>query len=93
MLYDQPLLIQGNEIAPNERIEKSVSNFEEREKWAKLTNIEEVKLLIKPWNDSTVLLRVHNLNDKENKTVTLFASDVSPLLTTFYGNTIRFSSI
>ena len=70
-----------------------MADLETREKWAKLTNIEEIKLLIKPWNDSTVLVRVHNLNDKDNQTVNLFASDVSPLLTTFYGNTIRFSSI
>ena len=50
-------------------------------------------MLIKPWNDSTVLVRVHNLHDEQNKTITLFASDVSPLLTTFYENTIKFSSV
>ena len=50
-------------------------------------------MLIKPWNDSTVLVRVHNMHDEENKTITLFATDVSPLLTTFYGNIIRFSSV
>ena len=50
-------------------------------------------MLIKPWNDSTVLVRVHNMHDEENKTITLFATDVSPLLTTFYGNIVRFKSV
>ncbi len=39
------------------------------------------------------MLRVHNLDDDKNNTVNLFASNVSPLLTTFYGNVVKFSSI
>ena len=48
---------------------------------------------MKPWNDSTVLIRVHNLNDDNNRTVHLYASNVSPLLTTFYGNVVKFDYI
>lgn len=50
-------------------------------------------MLIKPWNDTSVLVRVHNLDDDKNRTINLFANNISPLLTTFYGNTIKFDTI
>lgn len=52
-----------------------------------------MKLFVKPWNDSTVLMRVHNLHDEANQTVNLFSDKISPLLTTFYGNMIKFETI
>ena len=47
-------------------------------------------MLIKPWNDSTVTVRVHNLDDQKFKTVGIFANKTSPLLTTYYGNLVAF---
>jgi hypothetical protein len=49
--------------------------------------------LIKPINDSTVVVRVHNLNDKEAKEVKLFAGDISPLLTAFYGSLAKITKV
>ena len=92
-LYDQPLLIEGNQISPNERVEEFKSDYNKRERWAQFSGLEKVKLFVRPWNDSTVLMRVHNLHDESNETVNLFADNICPLLTTFYGNMIKFKSI
>jgi hypothetical protein len=52
-----------------------------------------LKFTIRPFNDSTVVLRIQNMDDFEEITVGLFAGKHSPLLTTFYGRTVSFESI
>jgi hypothetical protein len=64
-----------------------------RDSWAQVSGIENVKMTLKAWNDSTVLVRVQNLRDEEERKFQLFAGNVSPLLTTFYGNTIQFDQV
>jgi hypothetical protein len=64
-----------------------------RDKWAAVSGIDNVKMLIKPWNDTTVTLRIHNLNDQLTRTVGLFSGKISPILTTYYGNQIKFKSL
>lgn len=91
--YDQPLFIQGNVISPNARVEEFDADFFERNKWNGISNIENLKFSIRPFNDSTTILRVHNLHDKDNMTIGLFADNSSPLLKTFYGRTLTFSKI
>jgi len=51
-----------------------------------VSNIDGIKTMIKPINDSTLVLRVHNLNDKDSKQIGLFVENVSPILTAFFGN-------
>ena len=38
-------------------------------------------------------MRVQNLHDEANQSVVLFSDNISPLLTTFYGNMVKFTSI
>lgn len=45
-----------------------------------------LKTLVKPINDTTVVVRIHNLDDSQPKKVKIFVGQVSPLLTAFYGN-------
>lgn len=40
-----------------------------------------------------MVLRVHNLNDGESKTIKLHADGVSPILTAFYGNKVQISLV
>lgn len=49
--------------------------------------------MIRPFNDSTTIVRVHNMDDSQTLTVGLFATNHSPLLTTFYERTVNFSSV
>lgn len=49
--------------------------------------------MIRPFNDSTTILRIHNLNDSDSVSVGLFAGKVSPLLTTYYSRTVTFDEI
>jgi hypothetical protein len=74
-------------------VEEFDADFVERNKWNGISNIENLKFSIRPFNDSTTILRVHNLHDKENMTIGLFADNSSPLLKTFYGRTLTFSKI
>ncbi len=61
--YDQPLFIQGNTVSPSERIEDADVDIEKRNEWNQLSNLDDLKFMIRPFNDSTTILRVHNLND------------------------------
>lgn len=85
--------MQGNLIQPNERVQDLNYDFSLRDKWAKISGIDGMKFTIKPVNDSTVILRVHNLDDTKSKKISLFANDTSPFLTTYYGNLIKFQNI
>ena len=62
-LYDQPIYMQGNQLQPNERVEEPNYDFSLRDKWASVAGIDSLKMLVKPWNDSTVTVRIHNLSD------------------------------
>lgn len=55
--------------------------------------MDNVKFMIRPFNDSTTVLRVHNLHDSDTLSVGLFADKVSPLLTTYYARTVTFDEI
>ena len=92
-LYDQPIYVQGNLIQPNERVEEPNYDFELRDKWAQVSGFDHVKLLIKPWNDTTTTVRIQNLHDSQTQTVGLFSGNTSPILTTFYGNDVEFNTL
>jgi Cft2 family RNA processing exonuclease len=91
--YDQPLFIQGNALSSNARVEEFDVDFETRDEWNGVSNINGLKFTVRPFNDSTTVVRVHNMDDKAELTVGLYANDSSPLLTTFYGRTVSFSKI
>ena len=58
------------------------------------TGLNKIKFMVKPWNDTSVTLRVQNLHETLNQPVSLYTSDnISPLLTAFYGNVVEFDEI
>ena len=91
--YDQPLLIQGNSISPTTRVEDTEVDYVTRNEWNSIGNIENIKFTVRPFNDSTTVLRVYNMHDEEDVTVGLYAERRSPLLTTYYGRTVGFNKI
>lgn len=60
---DEGLYIQGNALDANERVEDFNPIVNLRKDWAKLSNNDNLKFNVKSWNDSTLLLRIHNLHD------------------------------
>lgn len=91
--YDQPLLVQGNAIPVGKQLDPAGSDFNKRAQWNSASNIENLKFSLRPFNDSTTILRLHNMHDEQEIKVGLFANKTSPLLTTFYGRTASFESI
>ena len=85
--------MQGNSISPSARVESTEIDVEKRNKWNAVSNIDNIKFSVRPFNDSRTIVRVHNLNDSSSITIGLFADKVSPLLTTYYARTVAFSSI
>ena len=88
---DEGVLVQGNALDSNERVE-DVSPIEDiRREWTSLSILDNVKFNVKPWNDSTLLLRLHNLHDERRLNLTLFAngtvanSITCVFLTSFFG--------
>lgn len=92
-MYDQPLFVQGNSLSPSERVESTEVDVEKRNKWNAISNIDDIKFSLRPFNDNTTVLRIQNLNDSSSTTVGLFANQVSPFLTTYYARTVTFSNI
>lgn len=92
---DEPVLIQGNFVNGGlGGFEDSLKMKESRLKWEKKSGYKDVKFTVKAWNDSSVLLRVNNMNDEKNVSVELFSSDrICTFLTSYYGNLIRFNEI
>lgn len=88
---DQSLIIQGSK--PNSRPVGSQRNLAKRAEWEQISNISPLKFSVRPFNDSTVILRIQNMDDIEEITVGLFADKHSPLLTSFYARTVSFQSI
>jgi hypothetical protein len=37
------------------------------EEWTKFSGLRDLKTLVKPINDTTLLVRIHNLDDKQDK--------------------------
>lgn len=64
-----------------------------RDEWNSKANINNIKFFIRPFNDSTTIVRVQNLHDEKETTVGLYADKTSPFLTTYYAKTITFSSV
>ena len=60
-----------------------------------LTGLENIKFTVKPWNDSTTLVRLHNLHDSKQNSALLFSVDdkSSPFLTAYYGNMVHYEEI
>lgn len=94
-MIDQPLIIQGNSVDPNQRV--AVNDYvltDTKRQWEEKVGLNRVKFQIKPWNDSSVLLRVFNMWDDKNTTIQLFSADnISTFLTAFYGNDIEFKDV
>jgi hypothetical protein len=61
--------------------------------WKKQSGLDNIKFMIKPFNDSTVILRIHNLNDKSLHNIGLYANKTSTFLTSYYGKKAIFSEI
>lgn len=61
--------------------------------WTQYSGLNGLKTLIKPINDSTVVVRIHNLDDSQLKKVKIFVGEVSPLLTAFYGNLVHIKNV
>lgn len=91
--YDQPLFIQGNLFSANQRVEDTEIDISKRNQWNGISNLDSLKFSIRPFNDSTTILRVHNLNDSDTVTVGLYAGKISPILTTYYARTVTFDNI
>lgn len=69
-MIDQPLIIQGNSVDPNQRV--AVNDYvltDAKRQWEEKVGLNRVKFQIKPWNDSSVLLRVFNMWDDKNTTI------------------------
>jgi hypothetical protein len=75
------------------KFESAGVDFDKRSQWNSASNIENLKFSIRPFNDSTTLLRLHNMHDQQEIKVGLFANKTSPMLTTFYARTVTFSSV
>lgn len=94
-MIDQPLIIQGNSVDPNERV--AVNDYvltDTKRQWEEKVGLNRVKFQIKPWNDSSVLLRVFNMWDDKNASIQLFSADnISTFLTAYYGNDIEFKDV
>ena len=66
----------------------------QRSEWHGLSSLSDIKFQVKPWNDTSTILRLHNLHDNAEKFVTLYSNDnICIFLTAFYGNTVKFSKI
>lgn len=91
--YDHPLVAQISEVESSERIEDYSVNLDPWREWATLSGSQSTKFWVRPWNDSSVTLRIQNNNDENSTRVGLFAGKVSPYLTTFFGNVMEFDSI
>ncbi len=89
-LYDEPLIIQGNLVSSSEQIEIEENHLiSGRIKWEEKVGLNKVKFQVKPWNDSSLLLRVFNMKDSESSTIELFSADkVCTFLTAYYGNQV-----
>lgn len=84
--YDTGLFLQAKQVPrtyENPRNEL-VDSPEALTAMSKLDN-PNIKFSIRAWNDSTLLMRVHNLHDTETAKITLFASNTPVFLTSFYG--------
>lgn len=92
-MYDQGLYLQAHELPEVSRIEDITEEWKARTDWATLSQIDNLKFNVRAWNDSSMLLRVHNLHDKANVSFTLFAGKTSTFLTSFYGRELMFDSI
>ncbi len=86
-------MIQGNTLSPNARVEDNEIDVAKRNQWNSVSNIDDLKFTIRPFNDSTTIVRVHNLNDSAEMTIGLYADKVSPILTTYYARTVMFEEI
>jgi hypothetical protein len=62
--YDQLLFIQGNSLSADLKIDDFEADFSLRNKWNRVSNIDNLKFSVRPFNDSTTIVRVHNLHDK-----------------------------
>lgn len=58
-----------------------------------MSNIDDLKFCLRPFNDTSTILRLHNMHDEKEITVGVFAGRHSPLLTTFYGRSLSIGSI
>ena len=59
-----------------------------------LAGIKDIKFQVKAWNDSTTILRLHNLHDSAYKSVTLFSSNnICIFLSAFYSKSVSFTKI
>lgn len=94
-MIDQPLIIQGNSVDPNQRV--AVNDYvltDTKRQWEEKVGLNRVKFQIKPWNDSSVLLRIFNMWDDKNASIQLFSADnISTFLTAYYGNDIEFKDV
>jgi len=64
-----------------------------RNEWNQISNLDNLKFTIRPFNDSTTIVRIHNLHDTETSTIGLFAGKFSPLLTTYYARPVSFEDV
>jgi hypothetical protein len=63
--YDQPLFVQGNKLSPDKVVDSAATDFEKRNQWNAVSNIDNLKFSIRPFNDSTTILRLHNMHDEQ----------------------------
>jgi hypothetical protein len=92
-LYDQPLIIQVNEIEPQLKYEQPSKSANQRNIWAARSGIENTKFWIRVWNDTSITLRIQNIYDDVPVKVGLFSDKLSPYLSTYYGNGFYFSEL
>lgn len=69
-INDELVFIQANTLLSNERVEEMQDISELDRLFEDISGIKDIKMNIRFYNDTTVLLRLHNLNDyKVVKTV------------------------
>lgn len=92
-MRDEPLVIQGSAVSSSERVTAENHQLTSaRSEWETKTGINDVKFQVRPYNDSSVLLRVFSMREDANTSVELFSADkVCTFLTAYYGNQVKFS--
>ena len=86
--YDTGLFLQAKQVPRTyENPRNELVDSATRGVWTAMSKLDNpnIKFSIRAWNDSTLLMRVHNLHDTETAKITLFASNTSVFLTSFYG--------
>ena len=93
--YDNGLFVQAKTVSEEFALKAETENQEGNSHIYRESGLSgsTFKFSVKAWNDSTLLLRVQNMDDTNPAKTTLYATNISVVLTAFYSRELVFDEI